>query len=128
MVKDCFAGTIWNQGKYNEYIQNSKNKLEMMSKKAIKINPGEYRTYIAPAGVADIVDMFSWGGISESSLQQKDSALLKMRDENINLSPCFTLSEDFFEPCEDWRNTRIDPPWIHTFSTSTTFISNFLAN
>ena len=66
-----------------------------MDKTSIKIDPGEYKTYIAPAGVSDIIDMFSWGGISESSLQQKDSALLKMRNENIKLSPCFTLKEDF---------------------------------
>ena len=95
MVKDYFAGMNWNQGKYERYITDSKLKLEMMAKKSIKIDPGKYRAYIAPAGVADIVDMFSWGGISESSLQQKDSALLKMRQEKINLSPCFTLTEDF---------------------------------
>jgi len=95
MVKDYFAGMNWNQEKYEKYITDSKLKLEMMSKKSIKIDPGKYRAYIAPAGVADIVDMFSWGGISESSLQQKDSALLKMRQEKINLSPCFTLTEDF---------------------------------
>ena len=95
MVKDCFAGTHWNQEKYEEYIKNSKLKLKAMEKESIKIKPGKYRTYIAPAGVADIIDMFSWGGISESSLQQKDSALLKMREQNIKLSPCFTLTEDF---------------------------------
>ena len=95
MVKDCFAGTHWNQQQYEDYITLSKNKLDVMNKKSVKIDPGEYRTYIAPAGVADIVDMFSWGGVSESSLQQKDSALLKMRQEDINLSPCFTLTEDF---------------------------------
>ena len=39
--------------------------------------------------------MFSWGGISESALQQKDSALLKMRQDNLKLSPCFNLTEDF---------------------------------
>ena len=95
MVKDCFAGTHWNQDEYEKYINNSKNKLEIMNRESVQIDPGNYRTYIAPAGVADIVDMFSWGGISESSLQQKDSALLKMRQENVQLSPCFTLTEDF---------------------------------
>ena len=95
MVKDCFAGTNWNQEEYEKYISNSKTKLDIMNRKSVKIDPGNYRTYIAPAGVADIVDMFSWGGISESSLQQKDSALLKMRQENVQLSPCFTLTEDF---------------------------------
>ena len=95
MVKDCFAGTHWNQKDYEQYISLSKKQLELMDKKSIKIEPGKYKTYIAPAGVSDIIDMFSWGGISESSLQQKDSALLKMRNENVKLSPCFTLNEDF---------------------------------
>ena len=95
MVKDCFAGTHWNQKNYEAYISSSKEQLELMNKTSIKIDPGKYKTYIAPAGVSDIIDMFSWGGISESSLQQKDSALLKMRNENIKLSPCFTLIEDF---------------------------------
>tara|TARA_Y100000758_G_scaffold301798_1_gene268383 strand:+ start:62 stop:1384 length:1323 start_codon:yes stop_codon:yes gene_type:complete len=95
MVKDCFAGTHWNQLEYENYISSSKKKLDLMENKSIKIKPGKYKTYIAPAGVSDIIDMFSWGGVSEASLQQKDSAFLKMRNENIKLSPCFTLQEDF---------------------------------
>ena len=95
MVKDCFAGTHWNQKKYENYIHSSKKQLELMDKASIKIDPGNYKAYIAPAGVSDIVGMLSWGGISESSLQQKDSALLKMRNENVKLSPCFSLKEDF---------------------------------
>ena len=95
MVKDCFAGTHWDQKNYEKYISLSKKQLELMNTKSIKIDPGNYKTYIAPAGVSDIIDMFSWGGISESSLQQKDSALLKMRNEDVKLSPCFTLNEDF---------------------------------
>jgi predicted Zn-dependent protease len=38
--------------------------------------------------------MFSWGGVSESSLRQGGSALAKMR-EGKNLSPLFTLKENF---------------------------------
>ena len=37
MVKDCFAGTHWNQKKYEDYISSSKKKLELMHKKSIKI-------------------------------------------------------------------------------------------
>ena len=57
--------------------------------------PGVYPIISQGDRVSDIIDMFSWGGISESSLQQKDSALLKMRNEDVKLSPCFTLNEDF---------------------------------
>ena len=31
-----------------------------MDKASIKIDPGNYKAYIAPAGVSDIVGMLSW--------------------------------------------------------------------
>ena len=67
----------------------------MMEKQPRKIEPGSYRTYIAPAGVADIIQMFSWGGVGEASIQQGNSSLSKMRQGEVKLSPCFSLSEDF---------------------------------
>jgi len=95
MVKSTFAGSKWDQTEYDKYMADSITKLKMMEKNPKKINPGSYRTYIAPAGVADIIDMFSWGGIGEASIQQGDSALCKMRQNNEKISSCFTLSEDF---------------------------------
>ena len=49
MVKDCFAGTHWNQKNYEAYISSSKEQLDLMNKTSIKIDPGKYKTYIAPA-------------------------------------------------------------------------------
>jgi len=95
MVKACFAGTKWNQNEYEEYITDSKKKLELMNKEPIKIKPGDYRTYIAPSGVSDLIDMFSWGGISEAAIQQGDSSLIKLKTLEEKLSPCFSLTEDF---------------------------------
>lgn len=95
MVKGTFAGSHWDQSKYENNMAKSIAKLRMMEKPGKKIKPGVYRTYIAPAGVADIVGMFSWGGVGEASIQQGDSSLCKMRQNNVKMSPCFTLSEDF---------------------------------
>ena len=95
MVKATFAGSHWDQSKYEKYMADSISKLRMMEKKSRKIKPGTYRTYIAPAGVADIIQMFSWGGVGEASIQQGNSSLSKMRQSQTQLSPCFTLSEDF---------------------------------
>ena len=95
MVKACYANTKWNQEEYEAYILDSKRKLELMNKTPINIEPGEYRTYIAPAGVSDLIDMFSWGGISEASIQQGDSSLIKLKNLEKKLSPCFSLTEDF---------------------------------
>ena len=95
MVKAIYAGSHWNQSEYEKTMASSISKLSMMDKPGKKIKPGAYRTYIAPAGVADIVGMFSWGGVGEASIQQGDSSLCRMRQNDVKMSPCFTLSEDF---------------------------------
>ena len=95
MVKGTYAGSHWNQDEYVKNMASSISKLRLMARTGKKIDPGKYRTYIAPAGVADIVGMFSWGGVGEASIQQGDSSLCRMRQNNVKMSPCFTLSEDF---------------------------------
>jgi predicted Zn-dependent protease len=95
MVKATFAGSEWNQSDYESFMAKSIKKLEFMKRKAIKVKPGEYRTFIASPGVRDILDMFSWNGLSEASIQQGQSSFGKMRNENSKLSPCFSLNEDF---------------------------------
>ena len=95
MVKGTFAGTDWNQDKYEAYLNNSKQKLKMMELKPVSIETGEYRTWFEPAAVSDFIDMFSWNGISEASIQQGCSGFGKMRHDDVRLSPQFSVSEDF---------------------------------
>ncbi len=95
MVKATFAGSNWRQAEYEQSIAASQQKLVLLDKPSIKLKPGNYRCYIASAGVADLLGMFSWNGLSESAMQTGQSAFLKMRDEGVKLSPLFSLSEDF---------------------------------
>jgi len=95
MVKATFSDSKWNQNKYEKFMNDSKQKLYYMEKESIKIKPGNYRTYIASAGVKDLLDMLSWNGISEASIQRGQSALCNMKNEKSQLSPCFSLAEDF---------------------------------
>ena len=95
MVKGTFAGSNWDQEKFESHFDRKKSQLEVMKRPAKSITPGGYRTCLAPAAVADIIGMFSWGGLGEASIQQGDSSLCKMRRENTRLSPMLNLSEDF---------------------------------
>ncbi len=95
MVKATYAGSEWNQADYEQSIAASQQKLALLDKPSIQLKPGNYRTYIAPAGVSDLLGMFSWNGLSESAMQTGESAFLKMRNEAVTLSPMFSLSEDF---------------------------------
>ena len=95
MVKDTFAGTHFNLDDYNSFMANSIIQLQMLENKAVQLKPGDYRTYIAPAGVSDLLGMFSWNGLSEGAIRRGQSAFLKMKNEKVKLSPCFSLNEDF---------------------------------
>ncbi len=66
-----------------------------MAQPAKSLPRGQYRTYLAPAAVAELVGMFSWGGVSEAAIQRGSSALgLLQRGEKL-LSPQFSLMENF---------------------------------
>jgi predicted Zn-dependent protease len=93
-VKATLAGQTWDTAKFQAQIEESKTQLQALDRPVKTIEPGRYRTYLAPAAIAEIMGMFSWGGVSESSLQQGGSALAKMR-EGKHLSPLFTLKENF---------------------------------
>lgn len=93
-VKATLAGQTWQQSAYEDQIQQSKAQLQVLNQPVHRIAPGRYRTYLAPAATADLLGMFSWGAVSEASLQQGGSALAKMR-EGKTLSHLLTLRENF---------------------------------
>lgn len=95
MVKGTFAGSEWDQEKYERFVATKKEEMNLMAKPPVRIHPGSYRTWFAPAAVSDFLGMFSWNGISEAAIRQGHSSFLRMRQEGLELSPHFTLSEDY---------------------------------
>ena len=94
-VKETFAGNQWQQAKFLDKITQAKQQLAMMGRPAKAIERGQYRTYLAPAAVAELLHMFSWGGVGEADLQQGNSAFSLLRQGKRQLSPKFTLQENF---------------------------------
>ena len=95
MVKGSYAGNRWESAEYRGSIEHSRTLLGSMEAPAREITPGEYRVYLAPAAVADIIGMLSWEGLSEGAIRRGKSALGLMRSKDVLLSPHFNLSEDF---------------------------------
>jgi len=94
-VKGTVAGDRWDEAAYLAQIEASKHQLERLAQTPKPIPRGNYRVYLAPAAIAELVDMFSWGAVSEAAFQQGSSALAAMRREHKTLSPKFTLQENF---------------------------------
>lgn len=94
-VKDTFAGNQWDQAAYIAKLANSKQQLQRLAQPPKVIPRGQYRTYLAPGALAELISTFSWGGLSESALQRGGSAFGLLQRGEKSLSPAFTLSENF---------------------------------
>ena len=94
-VKGIYAGECWNQRTYEHTIQESRLQLQRLDRSPRKIQPGHYRTYLAPSAMPELVNMMSWGGVSEADLQQSGSWMLAMRNDRRKLSSQLTLVDNF---------------------------------
>lgn len=94
-VKGTYAGSKWEQTAYSAQLDQAKVQLERLAQPPKPIPRGQYRTYLAPAAMAELLSMFSWGGISEAALQQGHSALAALQRGEKQFAPAFTLKENF---------------------------------
>ncbi len=93
-VKGIYAGKEWRSQVYKSQIKRSQQQLATLQKPSKVIQRGKYRTYFAPAAAADLLS-FVAGSVGEASLQQGSSALLKLRNQERQLSKLLSLSENF---------------------------------
>ncbi len=94
-VKGTLAGRQWNREVYQQNIATAQQQLAL-SRRPIKAIPrGSYRTYLAPAAVADLIETVIYGGLGEASLRQGNSAFTKLEQGAVQLSEQFSLGEDF---------------------------------
>ncbi|MFN6464664.1 MAG: TldD/PmbA family protein [Nostoc sp. DedVER02] len=94
-VKGTFAGSDWDKSAYIAKITEGKKQLELLARPPKELSRGQYKTYFAPAAVADLLLMLSWGAVSEADIQQGNSALAALSRQEKQLSPRFSLKENF---------------------------------
>ncbi|QSJ19493.1 TldD/PmbA family protein [Nostoc sp. UHCC 0702] len=94
-VKGTFAGSDWDEQAYIAKINEAKKQLKLLDNSTKELPRGQYKTYFAPAAVADLLMMLSWGAVSEADIQQGNSALASLARQEKQLSPKFSLKENF---------------------------------
>ncbi len=91
-VKTSYAGFGWNPAEFAAKMQRAAEQVELLGLPARRLDPGEYRAYLAPRALVDVMGMLSWGGFSARARQTKQSPLLRMQ-EGRTLAPKVTLME-----------------------------------
>lgn len=92
-VKRSFAAQTWDAGALARRIDESRNELALLALPERVVPPGEYRAYLAPAAVDEIVGMLNWEGVSERAQRTKESPLQRLVDGAETLAPIVSLTE-----------------------------------
>ena len=92
-VKSSYAGRSWDEVEFANKMNDARSQLEVLRKPSITLDPGEYRVYMTPVALGEILGLLGWGAFSVRAQQNKTSSLLKLVAEEEQLSEQVSLRE-----------------------------------
>jgi len=92
-VKANYAGQVWDDEQFARRLAQAREQLEYLGRPLKTLSPGEYRAYLAPAALDEIVGMLGWGGFSAQAIANKNSPLQRLYGGDAALSPLVSLHE-----------------------------------
>lgn len=92
-VKANYAGHTWDSAEFARRLEQARNQLEFLGRPLHTLAPGQYRAYLAPAALEEIISIITWGGFSAQAIASKGSSLQKLYAGEQHLSPLVTVNE-----------------------------------
>ncbi|AOE85687.1 TldD/PmbA family protein [Pseudomonas sp. TCU-HL1] len=92
-VKADYAGARWDTAEFASRFAGARQQLEHLGKPVHALHPGDYRAYLAPAALDEVLGMLSWTGFSARALANKESPLQRLQDDSARFSPLLNLDE-----------------------------------
>ncbi|MDA3039673.1 MAG: metallopeptidase TldD-related protein [Actinomycetota bacterium] len=93
-VKNSYAGHSWDEQVFGRKLSDANAKLDALARPAITLAPGEYRAYLTPAALLEVVELLSWGSFGARAQRTSQSALLRLLTGEGELHPSVRISED----------------------------------
>ncbi|MGE5161021.1 MAG: metallopeptidase TldD-related protein [Betaproteobacteria bacterium] len=93
-VKCAWSGNAWERAELDRRIDAARQQLAHLATPPRTLEPGEYRAYLAPAALDELVWMLNWGGVSEKAQRTKQSCIQKLVEGEAAFSPLVGIAED----------------------------------
>ena len=93
-VKSSLAGERWDSAAFDARMRFGREQLARLGEPPKDLRPGAYRALLSPSAMTEILGMLSWAGFGLKSRRTKQSALIRMADQDARLSPLVTLREN----------------------------------
>ncbi|MBK5940796.1 peptidase [Halochromatium roseum] len=93
-VKDSYSGLDWQPSAVRARLERQRERLAVMAQPSRQIKPGQYRAFLAPAAMEELLNLLAWGGFGLRDHRTQQTPLLRLAKGELRLSPLFSLSED----------------------------------
>jgi predicted Zn-dependent protease len=92
-VKTTYAGSSWDSAAFSRKMDFARAQLARLGEAPKSLAPGQYRAFLSPAAMEEILGMLCWGGFGLKSRRTKQSPLIRMADQGARLNAALTLAE-----------------------------------
>jgi predicted Zn-dependent protease len=93
-VKASWSGFDWQPEQLRHKLDQQRADLAVLGRPTRSIEPGRYRAYLAPAALAELMDLLAWGGFGLRDHRTQQTPLLKLATGEQQLSPQLTVVEE----------------------------------
>lgn len=93
-AKNLYAGFKWDDDAFARKVELSSRQLAALEHDPIDLSPGEYRTYLAPRAMEELVMLLAgYGAFGRRAHETRQTPLLRMIADDALLSPHVTIAE-----------------------------------
>ena len=94
-AKNLYAGFDWDDDAFARKVEWSSRQLDALRRDPIELAPGDYRTYLAPRAMEELVSLWGYyGAFGRRAHETRQSPLLKMVAGEERFAPEVTILED----------------------------------
>ncbi|MFZ6743821.1 metallopeptidase TldD-related protein [Undibacterium sp. JH2W] len=93
-VKSNYAGFHWDEAEFLRKFDDARQKLALLARPPITVAAGNYRAYLSPTALNELIMMLNWGGLSEKSLRTRHSCLRRMQSGEASMHAMVDVCED----------------------------------
>ena len=94
-AKGSYAGSHWQEADWAANLARTKSLLALLGRPQQNVQPGAYRTYLAPRAFSDLVGMLGWNALSAAAWKQGRSPFKKLMEKESRLSRLLNIDENF---------------------------------
>lgn len=93
-VKTAYAGTQWSDEAFAQRVAGGAAGLALLARPPRVLAPGAYRSWFAPAAMAELLGALGWGGFGQKARRTGTSSLMRLAHRDAVLHPQMNLFED----------------------------------